>query len=216
MLALLTNAAQYTPFPPIDNLIVDFENRVGLNMTEYMAWANQSPNFRTVLNLAYQSLNLQVAFLPLIMIFLHRIKALRRFYFLMLICAIAGFSFYYFFPTTAPASVLDSPYFMAEQKATGHKFYLIHHGLPATIEGGMVALPSFHVIWSWLCVDLVKEVRWLFIPLIPLNILLTSACVLLGWHYPTDILGSILIMFLALSYCKITRSQHATHYLYDI
>lgn len=198
LLAFITTAVQYTPFTPIDKQILLFESWLHIDLNALMSWTNSLSHFKAILRIIYCSLGWQMMYLPLLMIALKRFDYIREYYSLLLISAILGFSFYYFFPTTAPASVISSPYFMEAQYATNLKFTQIHHYIqPKTIEGGLVSLPSFHTIWAWLCVYLCREWMWALIILVPLNLLVAVSCVLLGWHYILDIFGSMIIIILS-------------------
>ena len=197
-IALLTNAVQYTPFTPIDGLIIQAESYLNINMLDLMIWANQHPWLNKALLVAYASLDYQMVLLPLFCLVSLNWQRLHAYYFLLLVSALLGFTIYYFFPTTAPASNLYSTLFTNEQHATGMKFYEIHHHLtPSTHLGGLIAFPSFHVIWGWFCIYLAYPYRALFILALPLNCLLFCACVLLGWHYPMDVIGSALIILVS-------------------
>ena len=192
---LLTNAVQYTPFTPIDSLIVNIESAHSIHMPQIITWTAQHPLLKQCLEFAYASLAYQMILLPLIVIFSRNLKKIRSYYFLILVSALIGFSVYYFYPTTAPASQFQSPFFSDEQRATGIKFNEIHQYLtPSTMQGGMIAFPSFHIIWGWFCLYLSYGYRWLFIGLLPLNGLLFSSCVLLGWHYPLDLVGAAFVI----------------------
>ncbi len=198
VIAVATNAMQYTPFPVIDHHIVAFESLFHLNMKSIVAWTNSHPVFTPLLARIYDTLPLQMCYLPLLVIAAKRFNLVREYYFLLLSSALIGFTFYYFFPTTAPASVIDSSFFSEAQRATGLKFQQLHHYIqPSTIEGGMIALPSFHVVWAWFGLYLVRGWPIAFGILLPVNILLVASCVLLGWHYPIDILGSLVIIAMA-------------------
>lgn len=208
IIALATNAVQLTPFSPVDQQVVALETRLHISMEAILAWTNNHPQFKNLLQIIYDSLPWQMSILPLLVIVTCRFHLLREYYFLLLCTTLLGFVFYYFFPTTAPASIIDSPFFSADQIATGLKFKQIHHHIiPSTNAGGLIALPSFHVIWAVLCVVLIRE--W-FIPCIILaciNALLIASCVLLGWHYLTDIVGSMMVLLISyycLKKCKMS------------
>jgi len=193
-----SNAVQYTPFSPIDHHILRWSAWMHIDFSDIMTWSHAHPNLHTGMEWIYDSLTYQLTYLPLIMIIFGRFERLREYYFLLLFTALIGFSFYYFFPTTAPASVIDSPYFTEAQHATELKFKQIHaHIKPSTQEGGLIALPSFHVIWAWLCVWLVRDWRWVFRCLLLLNISIVVSCVLLGWHYILDVMASVVILIFA-------------------
>lgn len=206
ILAFATNAAQYTPFPLIDKQLVIYESTFGINLEAIIAWSHSMPVFKKLLALIYDSLPLQMSYIPLLVIAANRINLIREYYFLLLFSALIGFTFYYFFPTAAPASVIDSPYFSMAQKATGLKFHQIHHYIkPTTLEGGMIALPSFHVIWAWFCLYLLRGWPLAFAIMLPINILLVASCVLLGWHYPVDLLGSLIVIIAAHGFYHIAH-----------
>lgn len=202
-IAILTNAVQFTPFKPIDNLLVALEKRLHIDLSGLMNWTAHHPKIQSLASISYDSLPWQMTLLPFFVGLFGYKPQLQKFYCLMMISAIIGFGFYYFFPTTAPASIITNPYFTNSQYATGIKFAEIHqHIQPSTIEGGMISLPSFHVIWAWLCCYLALCWLPLFFILLPINGLLTLGCVLLGWHYPVDLVGSLIVII-------------ASHKIYD-
>src|SRR3990167_3989246 len=195
--SLMSTAAQYCPFPTIDKYIITFESWFNFNITNVVSWTAEHQVFKDWLCIVYSSISLQLACLPILCIALQHWRRIHAYYFLFLLSAIIGFSIYYFFPTTAPASNMNSPFFFANQYATGLKFKQIHDHLPVTImQGGLVALPSFHVIWALLCVYLVKDIKILFIPILIVNTLMICSCVLLGWHYISDVIGGFVIVFI--------------------
>jgi len=192
ILAYASNAIQYTPFPLIDDELIQFDHFFHIDITD---WFPKKIYVKHILTLAYGSLPLQMCLLPLIMIIRQDTPALREYYFLILVSSFIGFTFYYFFPSTAPASHLTSPFFSAEQHATGLKYIQIHHYItPTTLDGGMIACPSFHIIWGWCCLYLVRNWKWVFVVILSTNFLLGLSCVLLGWHYFTDLLGSVIVL----------------------
>lgn len=198
VIANATNAIQLTPFNPIDEQLISIDHAFSIHLEQIMAWTASIPWLSNLLKLSYDSLSYQMAYLPFVMIFARKFSYLHEYYLLLLLTALLGFSFYYFFPTMGPASFMQSPYFITEQYATGVKFAEIHrHIPPSTIDGGMIAMPSFHAIWACLCLYLSRCWPILFIVLLPLNILLIASCVLLGWHYFIDLIGSLITLVLA-------------------
>lgn len=198
VIANATNAIQLTPSNPIDEQLIAIDQAFSIHLEQIMAWTASIPWLSKMLKLSYDSLSYQMAYLPIMMIFARKFAYLHEYYSLLLLTALLGFSFYYFFPTMGPASFMQSPYFITEQYATGVKFTEIHHHIPpSTMDGGMIAMPSFHVIWACLCLYLSRCWPVLFIILLPLNILLIASCVLLGWHYVIDLIGSLITLTLA-------------------
>lgn len=196
LVAFATNAVQYTPFPPIDEQILIWHGPFSESIKSAFAFTDTHASLKKLFNWCYASLDYQMAFLPLLSILLKDYETLHRYYQHLLLTLLLGFTCYYFFPTIAPASLLKLPYFSEAQYATGLKFKEIHEHLPpSTIEGGLIAFPSFHAIWAILCLILVKKIRFLFYPLLLNNIVLIASCVLLGWHYPLDIIAGIALVF---------------------
>lgn len=207
LIALATTAAQYTPYPTIDKHIIALEQTLHFNLSDLINWTHQHPLFKTILTIAYDSLSLQMAILPLMMIFMRRKYELNEYYILLLTTTFMGFVFYYFFPTTAPASIIQSDFFSASQLATSLKFSQLHqHIQPSTLEGGLIGLPSFHVIWAWLCLNLLRGWPLGFLLLLPINCLVVLSCVLLGWHFPTDLFGSLIVLLFAHGFCILQRT----------
>ncbi|KTC78693.1 phosphatase PAP2 family protein [Legionella cincinnatiensis] len=209
LIAIATNAVQLTPFSPIDPSIVDVENYLHFPMESVVAWTNNHPKFKYLLGVTYDSLTYQMSILPLFVIFTCHFHLVREYYFYLLCTTLIGFSFYYFFPTTAPASVLNSTLFSISQIATGLKFEQIHHYInPTTNDGGLIALPSFHAIWAILCVNLVRDWKILWIILSVINLFLIASCVLLGWHYITDIIGSFIVLWISYYFFKQCKTEN--------
>ena len=198
LILFATSAVQYTPFHPVDRKIVGAEQLLHLDLKSAIAWLNQNNQLKEIANDIYFSLSYQLLFIPLGVLLMRQYDALHQFYFLVLLTWLIGSLIYYFFPTMGPASVIDSPYFIHAQRDTGLKFWQLHHYIqPVTADGGMIAMPSFHVIWAWLCVWLVRSWPTVFVLMIAMNSILIVSCVFLGWHYFLDVIGSVLTVLLA-------------------
>lgn len=205
ILALFTNAAQYTPFTPIDHTIITHWEF--LDTLPFVAWTKHHSALRHILAFLYNSLSYEMIIVPILLTVTLKRNYLYEYYILLLATAIIGFSFYYFYPSSGPASIFDPSYFVPAQLATGIKFAEIHNKIPpSTLEGGLIAFPSFHVIWSWLCVYGARPFRRLYRVLLPYNLLIVASCVLLGWHYFIDIFGSIMVLILAHGFCIMHRT----------
>lgn len=192
IIAMATIGVQYTPFTPIDPSLITFERYFGLDNGKLLNWLNNYPTFRKLLILSYASLSKQLLLIPLFLIIKNDTKALYNYFFLNVLAVLIGFSIYYFWPSIAPASFIDNPLFVQSQLDTGLKFYQIHyHMVPTTTDGGLIAFPSFHLIWAWIALYVVRQYPLFWWPMLLLNSLLALSCVLLGWHYATDIIGSI-------------------------
>lgn len=209
ILLFTTNAIQFTPFNPIDQSLLPIEQFFRIDMIQLLTWTEQHPIFQAIFESAYRSLTYQLVYIPIFLILTGYHQRIQEFLFLILTTGLMGFTFYYFFPTTAPASIISSPLFGEMQQATGLKFYQIHHYIqPSTYEGGMISLPSFHVIWAWLSIYLVRD--WM-IPCILLsitNLILVLSCIFLGWHYLIDIIISVVIIMIGHFFYAFEKHRH--------
>lgn len=192
VVGFLANGVQYTPFEPIDAWLLQIDHWLGFSVNQALQWGHSSTWFYYSLSLAYDSLIYQLIIIPTVIFFLssryHR--PIYRYFKQLLIGGLLGMMIYYFLPSVAPAHFVNSAYFSAAEHNTYWKFYELHHHIPILSPGGgMVAFPSFHVIWALLLLRLAWSVKWLFVPLLIINTLLILATVLLGWHYIIDVIG---------------------------
>lgn len=191
---LLAQGIQITPFPTIDQQLLTFDRWLGIDQVAWMSTVHHIPWLRTVLIWGYNSLVPELMILPMLVAILGHEKRIVIFLVAMLISYLIGTLIFYFFPTTAPASVLHSPYFTFEEHDTYIKFFEMHHHLKlTTTDGGLIAFPSFHIVWGVLMIYLSRARWWLFIPILLWNIVLMSSTVLLGWHYIADVFGGIAV-----------------------
>lgn len=189
-----TTAIQLTPFEPIDEYLLRADLALFYNGATAMHTLYQHPFLVKCLYKAYNFINYEILILPILLILLRQFLAVKRYFFFVLTTLFIGFFIYFFWPTMAPASILHSPHFLAAQYNTGLKFYEIHHHLvPHSSLGGLISMPSFHVIWVILCQQSAWCIRWLWILLLPFNILVAAGALLLGWHYLVDLIASVLI-----------------------
>lgn len=191
---LLAQGIQITPFPTIDYALLAFDRWLGVDQVSWLSAVHQIPWLRSLFVWGYNSLVPELMVLPMLVAILGHERRIVIFLIAMLLSYLIGTLIFYFFPTTAPASILDSPYFTFEQHDTYIKFYEMHHHLRlTTTNGGLIAFPSFHVIWGILMIYLARARWWLFIPALIWNIILISSTVFLGWHYVADVFGGFAV-----------------------
>ena len=208
LILLLTNAIQYTPFPRIDEKILEFQGAY-LNelFMRIITWTHQHRVIWNFFVQIYNSLSMEVIVVPLLLILFQQRMYLYEYFILILITALLGFIFYYFFPSSGPASILPPEYFTHSQLATGIKFALVHqHIQPSSLEGGLIALPSYHTIWAWLSTFALRKYKPILAILLIYNGTIMATCILLGWHYFVDLIGSLLVLLMAHGICIMHRT----------
>lgn len=195
-LGFLINSIQYTPFSPIDTWLIQIDQMLGFSTPKVMRWAQAHPSIHELFVLAYNSLFWQILIIPsIVFYYCGQNKVIWRYFQRLLFTGLIGMLIYYFLPTVGPAHFFEVPYFSLQEHNTYLKFFEIHHKIPVlNASGGMIAMPSFHVIWALLIILVARPLKWLFYPVIMLNALLILATLFLGWHYLTDIIASFIIV----------------------
>lgn len=207
-----TNAIQLSPFKPIDSILYQVDKALHLDIAYWVMLIQQYPLLKAILELSYASLNYQIIVIPLLLILFKQYNHYLKSLFLLSITTLLGFAVYYVWPTVGPATLLELPIFNESQFATGLKFNQIHQFKPiTTIDGGLIAFPSFHVIWALVFQFATRPFPILFIPLAIINTLLIASCVLLGWHYFIDVFSGIaLFLVVLITFKKRVFQQTAT------
>ncbi|OGT51761.1 MAG: hypothetical protein A3E84_05150 [Gammaproteobacteria bacterium RIFCSPHIGHO2_12_FULL_42_13] len=192
---IIVNGVQSTPFPPIDAWLVKADAFFGINIAAMMAWSHEHPLFNRFFDLAYNSLGYELFLIPIGLAVFNKRRPLAIFFISYMISLLVGDLIYYFFPTMAPSGILHSPYFLEAQQHTSQRFYQVHHFLPITAkgDGGLIAFPSYHVIWAVLLTYTMIEKKLLFYPLVALNTLIIISTMFLGWHYFSDVISGIVL-----------------------
>ena len=202
--AIYINAIQFTPFKTIDNSLLNIEKLLGINVLEIVRLMNKYPKIKQILEILYDTITVELFIIPFVLSALKAQKRLNEFLLGILISVLVGGLFYYFFPTTAPYSMFQTNDFLAEQKDTFLKFVQIHnHIKPTTSQGGMIAMPSFHVIYALIIIYATRKNKSLYYIAMPINIVAIFSTILLGWHYILDVIGGIILFALTIWTIKI-------------
>ncbi|UPT74607.1 MAG: phosphatase PAP2 family protein [Elusimicrobiota bacterium] len=208
VMGVLTTGIQYTPFPRIDHALARWDAALGWDTVSVLAWLAERPGLRRFLAYVYNSTELQLVLAPFVAAWAHDKRRLRVLLYATVYSSFIGSLFYYFFPSSGPAGVFDSPHFMAVQRLTHLKYEQVHNFQPVTtLLGGLIAFPSFHVAWSGLATYAALPYRRLFILAAALNAVVVASTVLLGWHYLVDVPAGIALAAGALWAGELTHRR---------
>jgi len=200
-MAIMINGLQLTFLPTIDPLLADLDLRLGINTPVLIEWTAHHSIFKFIFEKSYALITLELFFLPVILASFKNQRAINEFLMIFMFSFIIGGIIYYIFPTSAPVSVFSSPYFSASEHNTFLKFYQIHHFLkPTTDDGGLIAFPSFHVVYAIMCAYVLRHKIWLFIPILIINLIAIVSTVMLGWHYLIDVFGGIIVVLVGINF----------------
>ncbi|MBI5246692.1 MAG: phosphatase PAP2 family protein [Elusimicrobia bacterium] len=196
---VLVSAVQYTPFPRIDHALARWDAALGWDTVAVLSWIAERPRLRTFLNWCYNSTDLQLALAPFVPALAGDRRRMRVLLYALTYSTIAGSLFYYFFPSSGPASVFQSPDFLQVQRFTHMKYEQVHQFRPVTtLLGGLIAFPSFHVAWSVLVTYAALPNKNLFRAAAVLNTIVIASTVLLAWHYVVDVPAGIALAWIGL------------------
>ena len=183
-----------TPYPRIDVFLNHLDHCLGFNLPTLMAWKRNNPIYLQGCTIAYYSWIYQIILLPILVTILGNYRRATRFYFSFVSALLVGSLIYYFWPTTAPATVMHSRYFTYGEHNLVQNFLLMRAGKEHLLPtSGLISFPSFHLIGATLVMLLIwknKILRW---PFLGLNIILTFATLYMGFHYLVDLIAGIAI-----------------------
>lgn len=212
-IAIASYGIQLTPFKAIDTLLYHADLMLGISQNTLIAWAHKQTMLHSLLKFSYSSLDIQLIILPFMAAICLKTEKAQEFLGLFALVNLIGCIIYYLWPTASPASVLSHTYLVSGQIDLAAEFKQLHQGLtPSVIGDGLISFPSFHVIWATLFTFVFYRKKWLFYPLLLLNITLCAATVLLGWHYVVDVIGGWAVLagcffLLRFSRCSTTARR---------
>lgn len=192
-----------TPFPLIDHTLLKFDHFFQFSTLGLMGWTYHQPWLEQLFSFCYDTWLFQLLLTPLLLALFKDRVGIDRYFTATFLALSIGILIYYFFPTIAPAGILQSPFFSSDQHALVTRFYEVHHSLPiTTYSGGLIAFPSFHVINALIVMYTWRRYAWVFLPLLLVNLFSVIATVALGYHYLTDVVAGFFIAFLSIKFAN--------------
>lgn len=183
-----------TPFPGADKLLQSWDHAIGYHTLPMMEWVAKYPFALTFFHAAYAAWGFELLLLPCVWALLGRKTVIEKFYLAWMICLIIGGAMYYVLPATGPATVVHSPLFTDYDNSFVKQFFNVHHHIVMRIRSfGIITIPSFHVIAALLIIYYTRDDKFLFYPLLALNILLILSTLVLGKHYLVDLIASSIV-----------------------
>lgn len=202
--SFLLVAALLTPFPIIDSALLKIDQALGFSTLHLLDFVHRHEYLLLALKLAYTSWAYLVLLTPFILSLFANEKYLNAYFLSLMFSLMIGVLIYYFFPTIAPAGVLQSAYFTHAQHQLVERFYQSHHSQPVTaVASGQIAFPSFHVTYSLLVLAALRPYRWLFYPVLVVSVFSILATMGLGYHYLMDVIAAFIVAYV--SWTRVAR-----------
>jgi membrane-associated phospholipid phosphatase len=207
-LAILEYPTQALNFPLRDAEFAAMDKAMGFDWMGHVLWVSNHPFIGHCLRLAYHSCMIQLAVVVVTLSLLKRFDHLREFLWLFVLTAIAVTAIATVFPAEGafafhkpPASMqigndpLAGIYHLADIRAlrAGRLNWV-------TLDqvSGLVTLPSFHVIFAILLAWATRSLRYVFIPAVVLNVIVSISAIAIGGHYAIDVVTGALMAFAAM------------------
>lgn len=208
-LAALVQGLQYTRGVPLDPALLRADRALGWDTSASLRGIAARPVLRWALDRLYESTDLQLALAPLLPLWAGDRRRSRVFVAATAAATVLGGLFYWFWPSSGPASVIGSPHFLWVQRATYMKYSQVHSWSPVTtIWGGMIAFPSFHVAWAALAVYAAAGCgRRVLAAVAVLEAAVIASTVVLGWHYLVDVPAGLALAGLSLLAARLSLSS---------
>ncbi len=195
--------------PTIDPLLASADRLLGISVPALTAWTAGHPWFVALLKWAYFTFIYQL-FLPVFALpWWGESEPLWEFAFHMLVCGLVTVTVFALWPAACVFSELHFQPLLNQSRFLAH-FAAARDGSMTTVPWGniegLVSVPSFHaagaVLVTWAC-----RRTWLVWVLVPINVLLVAATVLLGAHYVVDLFASACLLAGSLTVYRWTVRQ---------
>ena len=174
-----------TPFPLHDDWLNNLNSIFHFDTLRFMNLFNSKWWLQITFELIYNFLLLALLVLPIVFAVLGYATRVYTFTLACLIACLMGYGLYYFFPSSAPASILHSIYFPRTSLHLSQSFYLVHHYQTASVFVGFISIPSFHTIWATIMVCMVWKHKSFYL-LFAFSILVVISTLTTGWHFLID------------------------------
>lgn len=217
-LAVLTYAITCTGTPLADDWLQRCDAAMGIHLPSIVEWARQRPWMQTF-NCVYNSVLPSTLLALVVLGFDQDVRRLRNFVSHFIIGGLVTTLIYAFVPALAPTAAFGYDATPAQSRFVEHFLALREGQFPlislSNLEG-LITFPSFHTTWALLIAWSFRPYRWLFLPMLILNIGVAVSTVTTGWHYGTDVLGGILVAAVAVAttewlgdwlHVDVTRSE---------
>jgi len=199
LLGALLGPAQYGGAalnrPYVDGALAAADAAMGVNVRALAEWTRQSPPLVTVLTRVYYTL-LPQFFLPFVLLGLvyRDRRALWEYVALMHLTAVATLACFALWPAACAPQFYGFEPLGIDQSRVFRHLAALRSGAMTTISmddlDGLVSAPSFHVLGAMCVTWAFRRRRWLFLPLVAVNVTLASATILTGVHYAVDVVAA--------------------------
>nr|WP_294501641.1 phosphatase PAP2 family protein [uncultured Rhodopila sp.] len=192
-----------SPFPLADPWFEQADIALGFHWLAWFNWVNHHPAVQIILGLAYNSMAPQAVVLVMILSYIN-VKRVDEFLTAGILAIIITFPIMYLLPSIgafAPHGIDAGVQWQAD-------ILTLRSHSTSTIRplAGIVTFPSYHTALGVLYINMARERKWLFYPLLPLNVLLAISVMSQGGHYLVDMLSGAVLALVSLAIARLLLS----------
>jgi hypothetical protein len=195
-------AAVALKFPYADPWLANADALMGISVPALAKWTAEHPPVAALLSLTYKTFGPQLLMTLVALAVLRDRDRLWEYAFHFHLCSVMALVGLAIWPAVcAPdylhfQSTLDESQLIEQIKG-------FHDGTLTSIAfddlNGLISFPSFHVAGVMFVTWAFRHYRWLFIPLIGLNLVVSASTFMTGLHYAVDAPGGILVFGISLA-----------------
>ncbi|WP_158555073.1 phosphatase PAP2 family protein [Fulvimarina endophytica] len=192
-----------------DDALVRMDALIGFDWREAMEFAARYPLACEILRYVYQSTSIQLVVLLLVLGFSGRQAEFDRLLLCYTFAAIGVVAWWTLWPSLGTMAYYELPQAVVAavnpvvDPAYGALLRKVSEVGVTVIDPvrtlGLVAFPSFHTVLALLAIVSAASVRWLFPPMLVLNLLMLPAVVIHGGHHLFDLIGGAVAFLLAMA-----------------
>lgn len=188
----VTNGIIITPFNLIDSQLQHIDQTLHFNSLKFISSIQHFSLLNMLSWRIYFSLIIFFFMTPLILFLMkHEQEAYSLLNHLLLSVLLAGL-FYYFFPSTGPATLSQSTLYTQLQHSIYYSFQAIHASLKIIHHNyPFLSAPSIHTIWALLIAYACRKILYLNEIIFIWTTLVILTTLTTGWHFLTDVLLGI-------------------------
>lgn len=197
-------AAARLDVPLRDSFFRHADQVLGVSVPGMVAWAERS-RLGAIINRSYGLLLPLLAVAGLLPVFTGKARQAREFLVANMVAFAIGIPAFALLPAVGPWYSYHIPPNGAQLDCQLRLLALRLPGpyVPSSLAAGIICFPSFHVIWSILCVAALWYLRPVRIPLVAVSAMIIVSTLTTGWHYFTDVLAGAVIAVFSLAVAHV-------------
>jgi len=203
LFSLLTNIlavfsyllAGLSPAPLIDAQLAAVDHALGFNWLAWHAWLSTPPALGTFMWLCYNALGIELIILIVLLDPIGRTDRARELFLGIAAVSTIELVMGYWLPAAGAFVHYATP--EAHSTAYVQQFLALRDGSLRDIDifrtNGILQFPSFHTGLAVICSFVVRRIRWLAWPIVPLNFLVIVSTPSCGGHFLADVIMGLLV-----------------------